>query len=285
MKVGAAIGLAAMLGALVPAERLLAQSPDIISRDLYEERLRQEGNRIVFCYNMAGMMAEFEQDLAREIGQALLAEVRFETVKEGDFMVMPPPYDYRMPLSEDQIFLLMAERCDAFMGFHLSESNPEWLLVSRPYLVAETVMVASDPDYRVVEDIPFGERLGVRMMAPGDTQLINLVGAMPDDRRWRRGAFFNNEMLLDKLLDGSLAAGLIWEPGLYYATDGDPEAHGLYLMDAIPFPVRAVEIGIATRVQDTYLNNLLGDAISALVADGTVTELMERHNLRPSAGG
>lgn len=258
----------------------LSQAVDVVPRHFIDERLRQDGNAITFCYNSAGMMAEFEQDLAREIGGILLAEVKFDTIKSGDWDAVPLNFDYRIPLSTEQMFVMMTNRCDAFMGVTLSSRNPEWMSITRPYLTAESVIITKNPDANRMQDIPYGEAIGVRISAPGDTQLINYLSARPAGQSWRRAPSHDNKLVLEKLDAGTISAALIWEIGLMGATDGDPEAHGYHIMTPRPFPMRNVQFGIATRQDNSYLNTMLSEAIAAVEAAGTVDALLIEHKLK-----
>lgn len=268
--------------AVAMATPLAAQEYDIIGRDLYEDRLRTTGNSITFCYNPIGMMTAFEQELAQLLGSALLAEVRLQTVLTGDIQVMPTEFDYRIPLGIDQIFLLMVEHCDAFMGFLVNNRNPEWLMTTRPYMTARTVLFTAEDGVARIDDLDDDLRIGVRMMAPGDAQLINYLAARSGGAEWTRVPYHDNRLVIDRVLDGTNDVGMIWEPGFYYATRPEGGLGALHLIDEMPFETRMIEVGIATRAQDRYLNTLLSDAIAALEAEGAIAALMAAHHLAPA---
>jgi polar amino acid transport system substrate-binding protein len=273
-----ALALSLMAGAS------LAQSVEIVPRELYTERMRQEGNKLIFCINPQGVLAQFERDLAEAVGQSLLADVQFYEIGERDWPTRPLPYDYRLMLDEQQMFIMLAQECDGFMGFLLSPNNPAWLTVTRPYLSARTVLATRGED-SALTDLPHGETIGVRMMAAGDNRLIQYLAAQPETESWRRTPYPDNELLLERLADGTIAAGMIWEYGLFGATGGDPAAAGYSYTYDLPFPVDPIEIGIATRSEDSYLNGLLSDAIAALEADGTIDDLLRENGLIDSSGG
>lgn len=266
----------AITGAATPG--YAQQDIDFIPRELYDERMRPEGNTLTFCINPLGVLADFERDFAQTIGDTLLTDVSFYEIKANDWPSKPLPFDYRIVLGEDQMFIMLAQECDGFMGFLLSASNPTWMTLTRPYLSARTVLVRKDGD-AALESLPFGDTIGVRMMAAGDNRLIQYLGAQPEGRTWRRTPYPDNELMLRRLDDGTISAGLIWEYGLFGATDGDPAAAGLSYTYALPFPIDPIEIGIATRAEDGYLNGMLSDAIAALVEDGTVEDLLRQHGL------
>src|SRR5258705_5087156 len=131
----AAAILLAMLAAVASAP---IRAQDIPSRDLYQERGRGgQGNKITFCVNGAAMMASFDMALARELASMLLL-----TVEVIDIKTWRPtqPLDYRLPLKLEGIYIEFAERCEGFMGFTLAQGYPEWMTLTRPYLVTRTAI-------------------------------------------------------------------------------------------------------------------------------------------------
>lgn len=267
----------ALASSLVSATAL-AQPLEIVPRDLYTERMRQEGNKLVFCINPEGVLAQFERDLAETIGQSLLADIAFYEVGERDWPTRPLPFDYRIVLTEQQMYIMLMQECDGFMGFLLSASNPSWMSITAPYIRARTVLVTRDGT-QGLQEVPQGEAIGVRMMASGDNRLIQFLAAQPEGRGWRRTPYPDNALMLERLSDGTIGAGMIWEYGLFGATAGDPAGEGYTYSYELPFPVEPIEIGIATRTEDTYLNGMLSDAIAALAADGTIDDLLRRNGL------
>lgn len=248
------------------------------ARDIFHESLQRDGNQISFCYDPRGMLADFHLDLAAAIGDALLTEVTTVPLPPR-LGIEPPPYDYRLPLLPDHIFVLLAERCVGLLGYALSPRLPEWLMVTRAYMSAPMLLVTRDAGFNRLEDLPVDQPIGTRSMSTADNRLINFIQARPAEERWRRFPYFSNDVVLDKLADGTIGMGLVWEPALYYLTDGDPEAEGIRILPQMPFASEPVELGIGIRTQDTYLNTMLGQAIAALEADGTIAALLAEHKL------
>ncbi|WP_236953106.1 transporter substrate-binding domain-containing protein [Ketogulonicigenium vulgare] len=254
----------------------LAQN-EVVSRDLYTERTSQD-NRLVFCYNGFNALSEFEQDLARALGDALLTEVTLATYREGDLGSTPTRYDYRLPISDEQIFVLLAQTCDAFLGYVANSNAPEWMRVTRPYITVESVMFTADPEIHTAADLTVPVRVGIRMTTPGDSQLISYTNNTPG---WARTPYHDNARVVERVLDGSTNVGMIWRQGFYLARQDMGDDPKIFLMDSLPFSARTSAIGIATRAQDGYLNTLLSDAIAALEADGTINALQVKHHMLP----
>jgi polar amino acid transport system substrate-binding protein len=253
---------------------------DVVPRDLYTDRLRQDGNSITFCYNPQGMMAEFEQELAQVIGSVLLVEPKL--VEMDNPRIPTNPLDYRLPFLEEALFILLAEKCDVIMGYVLATSVPDWLLLTRPYLSTGNLLATKLPDVTSITDLPTDQRIGTRSMSVSDNRLQAYIATLPQDQRWKRSTLYHNQRLLEQMDSGEIGAAVIWEPALYYATDGDPEAAGYHILP-LPFVDRRTDIGLATRSNNTYLNSILGDAIGELIADGTLAELVQSYNLGPTS--
>jgi polar amino acid transport system substrate-binding protein len=281
--VTAAIAVAVLAALLVTNAGLaFAQFEDMPPRDVYRERGRTRGDQVSLCVNSAAMMASFDVALARQIASRLLLIPNVIEIKTWH---PTEPLDYRLPLSFEEIYIEFAERCDGFMGFTLAQGYPSWLIVTRPYLSTRTVLVATSPEFRKLADIPVSRPLGTRMLGVVDNQFIMYLQSLPEKSRWQRLPYFNNKMLLDRLLDRTVAAAFVWEPALYRATEGDPVSKGIHVIPA-PFALLETEFGIGLRSNDAYLAVTLGQAIDSLRADGTIDRLLVEHTLaaKPPSG-
>jgi polar amino acid transport system substrate-binding protein len=252
-----------------------AQFEDMPPRDVYRERGRTRGNQIALCVNSAAMMASFDKAIGEQIASRLLLTPNVIDVKTWH---PTEPLDYRLPLSFEEIYIEFAERCDGFMGFTLAQGYPSWLTITRPYLSTRMVLAATSPEIRKLADIPVNRPIGTRMLGVVDNQLITYLQSLPEKSRWQRLPYFNNKMLLDRLLDRTVAAAFVWEPALYRATGGDPESKGIHVIPP-PFELSETELGIALRSNDAYLATTLGQAIDSLRADGTIDRLLVAHIL------
>lgn len=244
-------------------------------RPLFEDRLHQQGDGFSLCVNTLSMTAPFERALASAIGDILLTDVKIIDIEPN---APVRPLDTALSYTAEQIYILMAEQCDGFMGFSIAAGYPDWLTVSRPYLVGENILITKDPTVERLEDIPTNRPIGSRFGTAGDASLITYLQSLPETRRWKRFGYGENTLLLERLDDGTVASGVIWEPTLQFATKGDPAAAG-YRQIAAPFNISASQVGIGIRTIDSYLKEELADAIEALVEDGTIDALMREHHL------
>ncbi|GLQ08762.1 hypothetical protein GCM10007913_06940 [Devosia yakushimensis] len=280
MKRYLALLLGAVLALLCTGAAQAQRTFDIVPRDLYTDQLRQNGNSITFCYNPDGMAGAFEKELAETIGSVLLVDVELYPINNPQ--VRTHPLDYRLPYIPEQIFVLLAENCDAMLGYVLSRNAPDWVLLTRPYLSTGNVLVTRNAELKSLADLPLDQAIGSRSLSLSDNRLLSYLRALPADKRWVRQPFYDNQKVLDRLNDGRVGAAVIWEPALYFATAGDPEAAGYHLLP-LAFPDRRTDIGIVTRSNNTYLNGILGEAIGELISDGTLAEMVDRYHLGPTS--
>jgi polar amino acid transport system substrate-binding protein len=272
----AAVAVAVLAALFFANARIaFAQFEDMPPRDVYRERGRTRGNQIALCLNSAAMMASFDKALAEQIASRLLLTPNVIEIKTWH---PTEPLDYRLPLSFEEIYIEFAERCDGFMGFTLAQGYPSWLIITRPYLSTRVVLAATSPEFRKLADIPVSRPLGTRMLGVVDNQLITYLQSLPEKSRWQRLPYFNNKMLLDRLLDRTVAAAFVWEPALYRATGGDPESKGIHVIPA-PLELGETEFGIGLRSNEAYLATTLGQAIDSLRSDGTIDQLLVEHTL------
>jgi polar amino acid transport system substrate-binding protein len=255
----------------LPGGAAMAQG-EIVPRDLYQEWRHLQGSSMTFCVNSSALLADFEAALAEEIADALLL---VPIVVRIDPPRPTPPLDYRLPLSEEELFVLMQERCDAFMGFALATSGyPSWMIITRPYVATETVLVAAKSAWRELSDIPINQPIGTRALSSADSHFLIYLQALPQGERWRRFAYPNNEVLLDRLRDGTIGAALVWEPALCASTGVDPGAAGIHVIERLPIELPRTEFGIALRSTDRYLESVLSQAIDYLVTEGRIAEML-----------
>jgi polar amino acid transport system substrate-binding protein len=272
--------LLAAVCCIIVAQVFAQEADDLPPRDVYHERGRSTGDKIAFCVNPASMMAPFEKALASEIAARLLVTPNVFEVKTWH---PTEPLDYRLPLAYDELYIEFAERCDGFMGMTLASGYPSWLIVTRPYVTTRTVLAATSADYHKLADIPSDRPIGTRMLGIVDNQMILYLQSLPEKSRWRRIPYFNNKLLFDRLLDHTVAAAFVWEPALYRATNGAPEAAGIHVIPA-PFELQPTELGIGLRSNDSFLSLTLGQAIDSLRGDGTVDRLMVEHLFAAKSG-
>lgn len=194
-----------------------------------------------------------------------------------------PAYDFRLGLDDVTIFRLLANRCDAIMGYSLLSAFPNWITPSLPYLGTPTVLAVRSGEYAGLDDIPRARPIGTRSATLADNYLMAYMRTLPEASRWERVFYRDNGQLIERLLDRSVDAILIWEPAILAYEAAHPEAR-IDVITTIPFAIEPSQFVLALRPQEQFINLGLSDAIAALTADGTINRLAIAHGLLPAPG-
>lgn len=238
-----------------------------------------QNNEIAFCINSTSILADFDRDLAREVAATLLQTPRFVEVT----VTMPPsPYDFRVPLTEQEVYVRLLHECDAFVGFTLAADYPEWLRPSTTYLETNTVLATPSAGYESLNDIPRDVVIGVRILSLAANSFTTYLRTLPQNNRWSFLLYPNHGFTLDRLMDGSVGAILMWEPALLRYLAEHPEAPEIHILRELPFTVVPTRFVMALRPDEDYFNALLNDAINAIVEDGIAERLAIEHGILQS---
>lgn len=217
-----------------------------------------------------------------EIAKALLSKANFYDIKPFN---KAQPLDYSFPLSDQELLIYLSDFCEVFTGFNLTDNTyPEWLTFSRVYAHTRFVLAVSNPSYNRLEDIPTDRAIGTRFISAADLRLVTYLQSLPESQRIKRYPFFNNQILVQKLLDGTVEGIFIWEPALKVALDGNPKATSVRTISTGSFQPPVIQFGMVLRAKDTYLRTLLDQAIDTLVKDGTIDRLMDQYGIPGKAG-
>jgi polar amino acid transport system substrate-binding protein len=249
--------------------------------EFLEQVRRLAGDTIRICISREGVLADFERDLAMAIGDTLLLEAQ---VVEVPSFRAPPILDYRFAANRTELFTILHNACEAMLGYLMAgDQFGDWATVTRPYLTMGFTFATTLPNVQGLGDLPAGSRIGTRMVSGGDLRFTDFNISRPEAQRWRRIPYPNNQLIIDRLLEGELDAILIWEAGLMAAFDGDPEAAGIRRIRPDPFVPPAQLFGAVLLSRDTFLRAALDEAFKALVESGFVDVLLAKHNL-PGSG-
>lgn len=246
----------------------LAQLPNLPAEYLEQSRQLQ-GDRIRLCVLQDMPLTELNEETALLLGHALLLDV---VVYEVSVPHLVQPLGYRSPLSDEQLFFLLNNECDAFMGYLYGVGTyPEWLVTTVPYLRTGFVLVSMDSTLSRLSDVPYGSRVGTQLGSAPNSRFLSLVRSLPEGQTWRRIPYPDNEILLERVSDGSLDAALVWEPAV--AAYEDPRLQVAH--DLTPLPAVSADFVITMVSGNSYLQSLLDSAISAVSADGSLQQLID----------
>ncbi|WMT88560.1 transporter substrate-binding domain-containing protein [Pelagibacterium sp. 26DY04] len=247
-------------GVILIASSALAQP--MVQRDFYEGAIRDRGNRIIFCIWPDSPMVDLDRAIASEIAGLHLLEAEFfeaDQVSSGT-----------QELFEQQLFIHLMDDCDAVMGTSLDwRPLPEWLTVTRSYFELGYVLATQEEGVTSPFDLPAGARVGSIMLSQADMTFARTLGGGADIIRI---PYDTAENILAAIVGGQLEAGIVPIHALPLIS-GQFADEGIVVSRLTSPEIAAEPIGMALLSRDAYLRDLLGDAIAALQADGTMSAL------------
>lgn len=258
------------------ATEALAQSHGV-PMELLRNTRRLDGDRLQVCADVSGRTMQFDKAVAQLIADALFLEMDFH---EG-FGGYPTSGDGFL----DELQIALTNTCDIVMGMTVQENSPfpEWAALSRPYVSLPYMLLVKD-DYKTLLDIPTERKLGTALGSMGERVFITWNEQLPKAQRYTRLPYADMKLMATRILDDSIAAGLIWSPSWAKLKSEMPEAAALKEISLQPVPKTVTRIGVLMKTRDTYLRARIDEAIDALVADGSITKVIEDFSYIGTAG-
>jgi ABC-type amino acid transport substrate-binding protein len=254
-----------------------AQSTSVPQEEL-PNTSRQSGDTIHVCFDSTSIARAFDEDVARAIADALFLKVE---VIEG-FGGFPLTGDGLL----DEVTVAMNNSCDLFMGVSVSPNSPvsKAFSLTRPYATLPFVLAVANPDWRSLADIPKALRLGTAMASIGEMNYITWAQQQPRTGRWGRLPYADFSLMTSRVLDGTIAGMILWQPALARIQNQRPEAKALRVIANSPIPASETQIGALVSSRNAFLRNQADQAIDALVTDGTIAQLLEKHGYLGRSG-
>jgi len=260
------LSLLALLSLSVAA----AQVP-YVPAELLDTRVRLQGDKVTTCVFKDLASTDLDRAAAELISNALLV----------NHDVLEIPSDFQIYSEEEfyyDVYLRLVNDCDLVAGISLATENlPDWLTLTAAYASLPFVVITTDSDYRSLGDIPAGSAIGIQMGSLADMNFLNWSLSLPGEQRLRRLPYSDDELLLQRLADGSLEAAVIWLPNLL---DQPGWQQGDYrVIDSAPVAETTVDTGFLLLANQTWLQGQVDVAIAALESSGALAELAAEHGL------
>lgn len=238
------------------------------------DHVRRSGDRIHFCLNPASALIEFDRAVGQRLADMLLLPAQFDELADLNSHY---GLDYRITLSDSDLFIQVSNECDAVIGF----PNPaivtiqEWLMTTQPYYKPKFVFALAPGVGAAIQDLPAGATIGSRASVYADSFLRAFLGTQGD--RWRRLIYSGNDGILADLSNGTIQAAVVWEPAINLAARADPAAAGIRVIDQ-PFVLPVLELAIALPTNQVFLRSALDAAITEFRLGG-LDELLAEFGL------
>ncbi|MBK8085713.1 MAG: transporter substrate-binding domain-containing protein [Devosia sp.] len=266
-----ALGLAVPVAALLPAPVAAQQEPEFFDQPYapgeWNIGRRMDEAQLRYCVDHRDPDWEVAAAIADAVAQGLLLEPR-RYVVESDFVL------------EDitKIYQIMLEHCDMHMGFKLiPEGYSDWITVTRAYYEAEYAFVTADPDIHALADLAPSRPIGATMGTSAHIRLVSYLTALPVAKRWPTYPYGSSDLALQSLLNGTVDVAVVWAPSLWAKQREDPAYANLHVIDSNPLPPTTMGVGALMLGDETFLRNAVGEAITALIEDGTIQSILEEY--------
>lgn len=262
------LSAAVLLGlwSLLPVPAAAQLNDGIAGNELLETWRRQTGNLIRFCYDENASTAAFDRAVGEDIGVRLLVATEFVPIRSG--------YGIDGQFLLEDLYVALTNDCDAVLGMSVFSGYAVEFTVTGPYAHFDFVLGVVDPAYRSLLDIPAGARLGTQISTRGEIAFLGYNNVLPEPRRWLRLPYADNDLMLTRLLDGTIVGMILFGPTFLQIAADRPEAAAVRVLPLDPVQGGFANIGAVLLAQSSFLRSEIDGAIASLVADGTIDRLL-----------
>lgn len=265
---GTALCLLLLAGLGGRAHAQFAEASPELAQEFIERFRQMGGDRLRLCLYQDGMTAELDRAIAQAVGEVLLVDIELVEITTA---ITIQGLDI-IPLPEERLVIHLANDCEAFLGVNVAPgAYPEWLTVTRPYVDTGFVAVARAGELDSLAALPAGGIVGTNMLSEADIVLTAYNDSRPEAQRWRRFPYPHAGLALERLMDGTVDAAVVWEPALWFLLGADDPRVQVVPSPAPPLPSRA--IGMLLRSDELYVRTAIDAAIGELLAAGLLPEL------------
>jgi polar amino acid transport system substrate-binding protein len=275
------VALAALMTAaataLVPVQVAAQQEPEFFDTPFANGQWnigrRLDESQFRYCVDPRDPSWQVDGEIADATAGALLLEPKRYVVESQIIL-------------EDitKLYEVMLKHCDVYMGFKLiPEGYPTWVALSRAYYETGYVFVTTDPNLHALSDLAPGRAIGATIGTSAHIRLVSYLMALPAEKRWPTYPYGTNELSLASLLKGEVAVALVWGPDFWAKQQADPAYANVHVIDSRPLPPTTLGVGALVLAQNTFLRNSIDQAIAALISDGTIQAILDKHKFPATA--
>lgn len=260
------LGTAIMLVAAASGAPL-AQITDGLDFSELEQWRLQRGNILRLCQFDGNPTAEFDRRVGEAIGQRLLLNTSFTELGDN--------YGIGGEYAAQDIYVSLVNDCDIILGMGIGANlYPPEFITTRPYAGFDYVGVAVDDSIGGLPDISGEDIVGAPVASYGLTVIGRYFALRPESQRPRIYPYGTADLMLTRLRDGTIDAMVIYGPILTQTLDGEP-AEDIATFPLAPEAPATVDIGGLMLAESAYLRSMVDEAITAMIADGSIKELIE----------
>lgn len=265
------LALAAFCAAL-PASAWAQADPDFYDDQPYAPGQWQIGrplnqSDLRYCVDPRDPSWQVDGEIADAIAQILLLEPKRYVV----------PSQYTI---EDftKVYAILLQNCDVYMGFKLiPDGYPDWVTLTRAYDQIGYEFVTAKPEIHALADLPPGRPIAGTIGTTATIRVSAYSAALPIDKRWPVFPFNADDMALNSLLEGEADVAVVWAPSFWDKQQHDKAYAAFHAIDPNPLPPTTLGVGGLLLKQNTFLRSAIDQAISALIADGTIKSILDKY--------
>ena len=262
----------ALLPALCTSVAFAQQDPDFYDDQPYAPGQWEIGRQLNpsefrYCVDPRDPSWQVDGEIADAIAQVLLLEPKR--------YVVPNPFTI-----EDftKVYAILLENCDVYMGFKLiPDGYPAWVTLTRPYEQVGYAFVTAKADLHRLADLPPGRPIAGTLGTTATIRLSSYAATLPPDKRWPVFPYGADDLALASLLEGTADVALVWAPSFWAKQQQDPTYAAFHVIDPSPLPPTVMGVGGLLLKQNAFMRSQVDQAISALIADGTIQNILDEH--------
>jgi polar amino acid transport system substrate-binding protein len=223
-----------------------------------------------FCVDSRDPSWELDKAIGEAIADALLLEAKPFIIESQS-----------IASDEAELYRHLLVNCRIYFGFKLiAQGYPDWLTVTRPLYDGGYIFLAQEPAPKRLADIPSRGRIATTLGTSADLRLIQFNNSRPSAERWKRIPYTSDEAAVNAVLADNADVALVWAPTFARLSKTNTEYQRLKVVDPTPLTLPAMPVGALLLAQDTHLRVNVDRAITDLIADGTVDDLLKKYGMR-----
>ncbi len=255
-----------------PAPVAFGQIAENVFPEQLEEWRRATGDVIRVCYLEESETPDFDMAVGETLADRLLLDVELVPMAGG--------YGIDAQFFYEDLYVRLTNDCDVAIGLTIGAGiYPTEFTVTRPYVNIGYVLGVIDPDYQGLLDIPRDRAIGTHLATRGEVRLVSYMNTLPREQQWLRLPYADPNLMLTRLLDGTIAGMVLYAPTLADLKRERPEAAEVRALSLDPVRGTDINIGGVLIADNLFLRTLLDQAIDDIVADGTIVELLQQNGL------
>ena len=267
----ATLALAALFAAL-SAPAWAQADPDFYDDQPYAPGQWQIGrplnqSELRYCVDPRDPSWQVDGEIADAIANILLVEPKRYVV----------PSQYTI---EDftKVYAILLQNCDIYMGFKLiPDGYPDWVTLTRAYDQVGYEYVTAKPELHALADLPPGHAIAGTIGTTATIRTSAYSASLPVDKRWPIFPYTADENALNSVATGEADVAVVWGPSFWDKQQHDPAYAAFHTIDSKPLPPTTLGVGGILLKQNAFLRSAIDQAISALIADGTIKGILDKY--------